>query len=1690
MKPNVQHLQKESLNLDSLNPSVTSNAASYTNSLSSRVNPRTGTLQLAISLPILAGFFGDSITPSIFYQNSSSIPENNILGLPLGWSYPFSFITDNRLYIHGQQSYLIDSEYKSGLKYYNLKNLAYEECITTTFPYDKTETYQSFLRFQNGTTQYFDSNGRLLGIDDRFGNYVLFYYDSTGPVSLCRLDKIVNSYGQEIRFSYLQGAINIIYPKGGSNLINITYLTDSNNSHLIGYIDPLGNKTILENNGGIIRTDLVSEIDYPNGMKTTYEYSTIPYSTSNGTFNLDVVSSVTETYEGQARITSYSYDPYDDGHNYTGNPSYSTNGEADSLLESNDNTYSYSTRVNDGIFATDFTYNFLHLEITKKIFRIDNLTNPICSISNTYQGEDNEGGFPQWNELPPNYQTPIEIFTTIYNESGNERSHKLETDYDVWGNPTEVRYYATNIINNQMLLVRTESTVYDYENSFGLPLQKDTYDYTLNANLPSISRILNTPTEDRKNIGTTIHGCIVNGVFEPNKKKSLTYDSQGRVTYEKLEWANGQVHSLEYTESSASYAVSCPTLTITRANAQNQKSIETIDTATGLVIREIDALGYSRSYTYDNLGRTVSCTNSLGITKKWIYDDHNNKITTSYANGYETYRYFNGFGQTIQSSDNMGNNQSERVLSKKTYNNKGQLITDESILGANSRIIYQYDDQGRVSSATDALGNITKYTYDPVEQTKITYYNNLKFSESSWNLNIDKKEIYSASSQGDKVEASQSYNAYHKVIEQILGNKSIGPWHSSSYEYDADMSVSNINSTGVDNVLSQHQLIRDLFSNPMQEIINLTSPNNSSISKVTGSLYIYNNLNQLIEERNALNQSYYFTYSQVGQQVTYKDYAGTIFTSAYDPDGKISNVSYKDKAGKTHKKIFTYDPVNRNLIFVENLVDNVSEGAIQYKYSLDNKLTSMIYPDGKNIIYKYDNARGVLDQFTDALGQTTQYKYDDYGRLIGGQIVGTNNFVSFAYYTIQESQANSGKLKTVQISNGIQKDYIYNDYGSVETLTITNTTIHSSANIIAKLIYTYDQTTKNIIGIQYSSTISPQDKNLNYSVGYAYNSLNQLVTEILKDSAGKQISSTQYSFDAAGNIVSEHKTNENGQVTSIIYAYDADNKLISVQRTSGTYHLSYDMNGNLIDDGEGSTYVYNEKNQLIGYQNKIKNIQSNYTYYPDEMRASKQVNNSDRVQFYYDGSDIGFLINEVQSNKSVSYLMIGDMRYVRFVNDQKQVMTQCFFDNGKDTIGFLDGSNKIEGTYSYEPYGEQRNESTQTPSFDLSHNPFRYTSEYNDVESDLIYLRARYYNPHLRRFMSRDTTRLVNRYIYADGNPVMNLDPTGLFSWGIFAASLVVGIVASVVTAGAASCLVAGELSVAAALGSGISTGSALAIGGVAGAAGSVASDAVTAGIKGEKFRGERAGIDLASGFAGGFFGVGAGALAGRGISSLTTNLIARGVGSGLGGGLVGSSASYGVSAGISGQSFSAESFGMSIGIGGGLGMLGGGFSVFDLARIPTRANLVTPGDDGVGAVTQFLHPGQRSVGNRTVPQLGDQELDVLANHGARGGKVNIPVIDGMGNNGVSMDATQFAKGALLKQPRLGTRGGALKLAICYAADGGNNSTAQRIADVFNRTTYGTTDTVKLHFWTADNNTWSAFTPRINLFYFNSMRGW
>jgi len=108
----------------------------------------------------------------------------------------------------------------------------------------------------------------------------------------------------------------------------------------------------------------------------------------------------------------------------------------------------------------------------------------------------------------------------------------------------------------------------------------------------------------------------------------------------------------------------------------------------------------------------------------------------------------------------------------------------------------------------------------------------------------------------------------------------------------------------------------------------------------------------------------------------------------------------------------------------------------------------------------------------------------------------------------------------------------------------------------------------------------------------------------------------------------------------------------------------------------------------------------------------------------------------------------------------------------------VEADDDVVKSYTYDAYGNT------SASLNTFVNSFAYTGAVIDPETGLYYMNARYYDPETGRFISQDTYRgdgeaYWNLYMYCNGDPVNNTDPSGHIAANIIGA-IVGGIIGAV----------------------------------------------------------------------------------------------------------------------------------------------------------------------------------------------------------------------------------------------------------------------------------------------------------------------
>jgi RHS repeat-associated protein len=265
--------------------------------------------------------------------------------------------------------------------------------------------------------------------------------------------------------------------------------------------------------------------------------------------------------------------------------------------------------------------------------------------------------------------------------------------------------------------------------------------------------------------------------------------------------------------------------------------------------------------------------------------------------------------------------------------------------------------------------------------------------------------------------------------------------------------------------------------------------------------------------------------------------------------------------------------------------------------------------------------------------------------------------------------------------------------------------------------------------------------------------------------------SETFGYDGMGNI---KKIERNNAIFS--YDYDGLNRIKTEDGATGHKGYTYDVRGNRLTM-EGANlpntvmgnqeFSYNAVNQLKTFSNDT-GVSASYSYYGDGLRAAKSVNGDTTRYIYLNGK----VIEELGAGGNVKARNIWGNGLL-YRQDYTNNRGGYYLYNGHgDVVKIADNTGEVIKTYDYDIWGNVLTETTPNPNKPFN-NPFKYTGEPQDDESGLIYLRARYYDPTIGRFISQDTVEgdlnnplSLNLYTYVQNNPLRYTDPSGHSAWG------------------------------------------------------------------------------------------------------------------------------------------------------------------------------------------------------------------------------------------------------------------------------------------------------------------------------------
>ena len=234
------------------------------------------------------------------------------------------------------------------------------------------------------------------------------------------------------------------------------------------------------------------------------------------------------------------------------------------------------------------------------------------------------------------------------------------------------------------------------------------------------------------------------------------------------------------------------------------------------------------------------------------------------------------------------------------------------------------------------------------------------------------------------------------------------------------------------------------------------------------------------------------------------------------------------------------------------------------------------------------------------------------------------------------------------------------------------------------------------------------------------------------------------------------ETGENRNIETV-YSYNEKNQLINTEeiRTDGIRRrntFTYSKQGSILKEKTESgisRYFYNSKNQQIRVECEDGQIQENR--YDAEGLRHEMRENEKLLRFVYQNGEL--LYEEGGDKETAGYCLGAGTEAVR----RGQRTYYYHPDEQLSTALITDETGTIKNQYRYDAFGAGLEVSEELP------NRIRYTGQQYDEITEQYYLRARYYNPILGKFLQEDVCQGdgLNLYAYCRNNPVVYWDPSG-----------------------------------------------------------------------------------------------------------------------------------------------------------------------------------------------------------------------------------------------------------------------------------------------------------------------------------------
>jgi RHS repeat-associated protein len=862
---------------------------------------------------------------------------------------------------------------------------------------------------------------------------------------------------------------------------------------------------------------------------------------------------------------------------------------------------------------------------------------------------------------------------------------------------------------------------------------------------------------------------------------TYTYDQRGVATSRveprgNAPGATAATFQVDYTADELGRAVltQSPPVSVTDAGVTTtgvRPSVRVGYDTFGSVTHRVDERGDTTTHRFDRLGREVEIEHptytpaSTGVavvpTELFVYDRVGNLTSRTDRRGRTTTFAFDGLNRIATQTD--------------------------PAIGTNTAGVWRwfYDDAGNNITQIDPRGARIESTFDHLDRqrTNTTVVRNATATPDRYTTTFDFDDLnnttYQMTPTGDVSAAT-----YSPASEQLTVTDPAGNVTTTSYDLAARPIAT------VDPLGRRSTTTFDLAGRAVKT--ERFTPTGTLLTTATTGYDRAGNVTSITSPRG---------------NVTGATAADFTTTFSFDPIGRLTTVVEPTSATASITTSYAYDAAGNQTALTDGRGNTT-----QYGYNPWNLQSSVIEPStaahptlaDRTWTNEFD-AGGLAVRSTEPGGVVIQRTFDELGRLVTETGVGptaaptaTRTFGYDAAGFMTQAGSPTGTIGFSYDDRGLLTastgpaayagTFTYDASGrlTARSNTSASTSITwNSRSLPATVTDTLSATTAT-----HTYDAAAQRISTTYTGGgirsYEYDNLGRLTSDTLRSSTNVVSAGYEVGYDVDSNIVSRTVTlPANTQAGANTYTYDNTGRITSWTKPATTTPLTYtwDAAGNLTNNA-GQAQSFDQRNRMLTAGD------TTYTWTPRSTMATQQNGTAAATTFTFDGlgrqttADAETYtydsLDRVAAHGSTTFAYlgteldpvgVGTTLFTRGANAEPiaakigtAAATLIGLDPHGDASYQFGGDSTVSATRVYDPMGTTL---ATTGTFTT----IGFQGDYTDPTTADVWMGARWYRPGTGNFVSRDTifgaldTPIsLNRYTYAQGDPLGMWDPDGRFA--------------------------------------------------------------------------------------------------------------------------------------------------------------------------------------------------------------------------------------------------------------------------------------------------------------------------------------